>query len=202
MPLSDDELRSVLTRAAEIQHASRGGPNSAELERLIGAAEAAGYSRPAVERALRERFGAVARPAVGEIAFARSTNGKYHVARIVSDSPAGTRVKFLLGTESEVAPDHVRPFSLAPGDRVWVDWPMWGPWLCEVLAYDEERSIVKLSDRWGGQHTCAVSEIWVQPPSERAESSLGSFARQVASIGGTMAIGAVIGGLLTAFFLR
>jgi hypothetical protein len=202
VPLNDGELRAVLTRAAEIQHASRGGPNDVELERLIGAAEAAGYSRVAVERALRERFGSVARPQVGELAFARAANGKYHVARIVSDAPAGTRVKFVLGTESEVAPDHVRPFSLAPGDRVWVDWPMWGAWLCEVLSYDEERSIVKLSDRWGSQHTCAVSEIWVQPPSERVESSLGSFARHLASIGGFMAAGALIGSLVTAYFLR
>jgi hypothetical protein len=201
MALSDDELRAVLTRAAEIQHAARGGPTSLELERLIGAAEAAGYSRPAVERALRERFGSVTRPAVGELAFARSADGKYHVARIVSDAPGGTRVKFLRGSESDVAPDHIRPFSLAPGERVWVDWPRWGEGLCDVLSYDEELSKVKLSDRWGSRHTAHVSEIWVQPPSQ-SETGTWSFVRHVASIGGTMAIGAIIGSLLTVFFLR
>ena len=200
MPLSDEELRAVLTRAAEIQQAA--GPDGAEFERMIGRAEAAGYSRAAVERALRERFGTVARPGVGELTFARSSDGKYHVARVVSDSAIGARVKFLLGSEGDVALDQIRPFSLTPGERVWVNWPMWGAWLCEVISYDEENGYVKLSDRWGSSHTCPIAELWVQPPAADGDTNLASFVKHAAMIGGSMALGAVIGSVITALLLR
>ena len=52
MRLSDDELRDVLTRAEEIQRSSRSvGTMQSELEAVIGAGEAVGLEREAIERA-------------------------------------------------------------------------------------------------------------------------------------------------------
>ena len=65
MQLSDDELRDVLTRAEEIQRGSRTADTmQAEIEAVIGAGEAVGLTRPALERALRERLELVAAVAV------------------------------------------------------------------------------------------------------------------------------------------
>jgi len=120
MPLSDKELRDVLLRADEIHRANQSGSaRDAELQRLISAAEEAGYNRAAVELALRERLELPsAPPAVGELTFARSTDNKYYAAHVVSHSPEGTRVRFVRGGEHLVAPDQLRPGSLLPGNNV------------------------------------------------------------------------------------
>ena len=57
MRLTDEELQDVLSRAEEIQRATRHGPEwNSEVAAVISAAEEVGFSRRAVERALSERL--------------------------------------------------------------------------------------------------------------------------------------------------
>ena len=189
MPLNNEELRSVLARAAEIQYADR--PGGAELERFIAEAEQAGYTRAALERALRERFGQVQTPpAVGQLAFAKSTDGRYYVAKVLSQSGDRSRVQFLVGGEREVEGDELRHFSLMPGERVSVAWPMWGNWSCTVITYDAEYGTVKLSDRWGSEALFPISAVWIEAPTQ--SRGIGHIATLTGAILGGLTLGAAL----------
>src|SRR5512134_3539735 len=120
MRLSDEELREVLARAEEIQHGSRSiDTMQAEMEVVIGAGEAVGLTRPAIERALRERFDvASVAPVPGSLVFAQSADGKYYVAEVVSAGGDSVRVRFLRGSEHSVTSDQVRPCAFLPGEKV------------------------------------------------------------------------------------
>lgn len=197
MPMSNDDVNAVLLRADQIQRAELRGANEAEMQRFIERAEASGYSRAAVLQALRERFGVTAAPlTVGERVFAQSSDGKYHVATVVSLAPGEARVRYLRGSERAIPSDEVRPFVLAPGERIGVNWPMWGPWSCELVSYDEAKGTVKLSDRWGSERSFPISEIWLEPPS--ASSDFGSIMFWAAVLGA----GGVIGGIATTILSR
>lgn len=204
MRLTDDELRDVLARAEEIQSASRQGDEmNAELEAVIGAAEEVGLTRPAVERALRERLEISATPpAVGSLAFAKSADDKFYVAKVLSISTDGVRVQFLRGSEHLVSLDQVRPCSFIPGERVVVNWPWWGPWNCTVVAYDAVKQRVKLSDGWGYTRTFPVAEVWRTPP-RRGEVARGARTRvYLTLIGAGAGLGALLGSIVTALLIR
>lgn len=162
MQLSDDELREVLARAEEIQRGSRTVDRvRAEMEVVIGAGEAVGLSRPAIERALRERFDLAGTPrAPGSLVFAQSADGKYYVAEVLSATSDSVRVRFLRGSEHTVTPDQVRPCAFLPGERVVANWPWWGPWTCSVISYDAAKQKVKVSDGWGDTKSFPISEVW------------------------------------------
>jgi hypothetical protein len=163
MRLSDDELRDVLARAEEIQ---RGSPSShnmhREMEAVIGAGEAVGLTRPALERALRERLQAVgsAPPEPGSLVFAQSSDGKYYVAEVLSVMDDAVRVRFMRGAQHTVTLEQLRPATFLPGDRVICNWPWWGPWTCTVISYDEAKQKVKVSDGWGDTKSFPLAEIW------------------------------------------
>jgi hypothetical protein len=198
MPLNDDDVNAVLLRADQIQRAGTRGASEVDYQRFIEKAEASGYSKTAVQQALRERFGFSAAPvAVGDRVFALSSEGRYHPARVLSQSPNGIRVQFMMGSEADIAIDQVRPLSLVPGERVYVQWPAWGKWLCTVMAYDEPTQTVKLSDRWGSEQLFKVAEIWLEPPGERP-SGVGYITMMTLSA----TIGVAVGALATLFFLR
>lgn len=195
--MSNDEMNAVLLRADQIQRAVVRGAEEAEIQRFVERAEAAGYSKEAVLQALRERFGVTAAPvAVGDRVFAKSSDNKYHVATVAARGHGDVRVRYLRGGEQVVASDEVRPFALVPGERVSVYWPMWGPWSCEVMSYDEPNGMVTLSDRWGSEKSFPISEVWLEPPS--LSSGFGSFVLWSSLIGA----GAVIGGILTTILSR
>lgn len=197
MPLSNDDVNAVLLRADQIQRAELRGANEAEMQRFIERAEAAGYSKAAVLQALRERFGVTALPvAVGDCVFAKSSENKYHVATVASLGHGETRVRYLRGGEQLLPSDEVRPFALVPGERVSVHWPMWGPWSCEVMSYDDANGKVTLSDRWGSEKVFSISEIWIEPPS--SSGGFGSFLFWAAMFGS----GAVVGGVVTSILSR
>ena len=202
MRLTDDELRDVLARAEEIQRASRSGEEmSAELEAVIGAAEEVGLARPAVERALRERFALSAPPKIGAQTFARSSDGNYYVAEVLSISPEGVRVRFLRGGEHLVTLDQLRPCAFIPGARVIVDWPWWGEWTCTVISYDAAGQSVKVNDGSGYTRTFPIAEVWLDPPPDTAVS--GARKRVYATLLGAGAgLGALIGSILTALLMR
>jgi hypothetical protein len=169
----------------------------AELQAVIGAAEEVGLERSAVERALREHLDLAPTPGVGSLVFAKSANGKFYVAEVLSLSDDGIRVRFLHGSEHVVLYDEVRPCTLIPGERVVCEWPWWGPWTCSVISYDAARQRVKLSDGWGSTKTFPLSDIWLAPP--RKFDMGRSRARVYATLLGAGAtVGAIIGSLITA----
>lgn len=162
MRLSDDELRDVLTRAEEIQRSSRTvDAMQSEIEAVIGAGEAVGLERVAIERALRERFDVALAPATpGTLVFAQSADGKFYVAEVVSASGDSARVKYLRGSEHTVTAEQLRPCAFLPGEKVVANWPWWGPWTCTVVSYDAARQKVKLTDGWGYTKSFPISEVW------------------------------------------
>ena len=192
MQLSDDELRDVLARAEEIQRAARGaGSVRSEMEAVIGAGEAVGLTRPAVERALRERFefGAAAEP--GSLVFAQSADGKYYVAEVVSAQDDAVRVRFLRGAQHTVTPEQLRPASFLPGERVVVNWPWWGPWTCTIVSYDAEKQKVKLSDGWGDAKSFRITEVW-----QTSQTWSGRFRIAATWLSVGLGLGAVLGAVL------
>ncbi|HMG17686.1 MAG TPA: hypothetical protein VK573_03090, partial [Gemmatimonadales bacterium] len=120
-----------------IERATRQGDEwNAELTAVIGAAEEVGLSRRSVERALAERLNLPATPpVVGSLTWARSADGKAHVAEVLSLSKDEARVRFLRGGEHRVTLDELRPCAFIPGERVACHWPIWGPWTCTVIGY-------------------------------------------------------------------
>lgn len=203
MRLTDDELRDVLARAEEIQSASRHhGEMNAELEAVIGAAEEVGFARPAMERALRERFAlAVAPPQAGTLAFAKSADDRFYVAEVLSTSTEGARVRFLRGSEHMVTLDNLRPCAFIPGERVECNWPWWGVWSCTVVSFDAIKQRVKLSDGWGYTRKFPIAEVWIAP--SRGDVVRGSRTRVYATLVGAGAgLGAIVGSIITAMLLR
>ena len=200
MRLSDDELRDVLTRAEEIQRSSRSVDTmQSEIEAVIGAGEAVGLERTAIERALRERFDvASAPPSPGSLVFAQSADGKYYVAEVVSVSTNDVRVRYLRGSEHTVLPEELRPATFLPGEKVVANWPWWGPWTCTVISYDAARQKVKLTDGWGYTKTFPISEVWQS--GRKPWSGRMRIAITWLSVG--VGLGAAVGATLTALLLR
>lgn len=201
MRLTDDELRDVIERAEEIERTTRSGEEMrAELEAVIGAGEEIGLTRAAVERALRERLDLGPPPTTGDRVFARSADGRYYVADVVSISGDDIRVRFLRGSEHTVTPDQVRRCEFVPGQRVMCDWPWWGPWSCTVITFDPPSQYLKLSDRWGSSTTCHVSDVWIEPerkPNDRALRKRAS----ATLIGLGAGVGALVGSIITALIM-
>jgi hypothetical protein len=200
MALTDDELRDVLARAEEIQRSTRFGAEwKAEVAAVTGAAQEVGYSRRAVERALSERFSyLLAPPTPGTLIWARSSDGKFYVAEVLSAVEDSADVRFLGGAEHRVTMDQLRPCAFIPGERVVVDWPWWGPWTCSVVAYDPGKKRVKLSDGWGTTKTFPISQVWLAP----SKADAGAARRRVyAMLASGAGIGALVGSLLTALLM-
>lgn len=202
MRLTDEELRDVLARAEELDRVARQGAEwNAELAALVGAAEEVGFSRQSVERALAERLNLPATPpVVGSLTWARSVDGKYYVAEVLSLSEESTHVRFLRGSEHRLPVDELRPCTFIPGERVACQWPMWGPWTCTVVAYDSIRQRVKLSDGWGDTNTFPVSEVWLALTPADSKAARRRLYGKLLAVG--TAAGALIGSILTALLLR
>ncbi|NUQ12256.1 MAG: hypothetical protein HUU26_08020 [Gemmatimonadaceae bacterium] len=203
MHLSDDELKAVLARAEEIQATSPSpGAVQAELETIVRAGEAVGLTRAALERAFLERTGvSLLAPTPGMLVFAESADRRCYVAEVVDVQDETVRVRFLRGSEHVVTRDRLRPCTFLPGERVYVDWPWWGPWNCSVISYDAARGWVKVSDNWGSTKSFRISEVWISPHQPGGGVSSGKARLRGAWIGGAAA-GAVIGSLLTMLLLR
>ena len=202
MQISDEELRRLLARAEEIQRGSRAGPAwNSELAAVIGAAEEVGIERHAVELAIAERFNvAVAAPAAGDMVWARSVDGKFYAAKVLSASGESARVEFLGGSERSVTPADVRPCALVPGERIVCNWPWWGRWTCTLVKYDPEKQRVKLEDGWGDSKWFKLEQVWLAP--ERAEPEI-TTRRMIylKLLGAGAAIGAVAGAIVTAIVI-
>lgn len=202
MRLTDEELRLVLARAEEIERTTRHGDDwNAEIATVIGAAEEVGLSRQAVERALAERriFPAT-KPVVGALTWARSIDGRFYVAEVLSVSDEDTRVRFLRGSEHVAAPDELRPCAFLPGERVVCDWPMWGRWTATLVQYDTEKQRVTLSDGWGETNSFPLAGIWLEPEKLGSAASRRYVYARLLAIGAT--VGALLGAAVTALLMR
>lgn len=202
MRLTDEELRDVLARAEEIERATRRGAAwNAELAAVIGAAEEVGLSRQAVERALAEAGNLpAAPPVVGSLTWARSADGKFYAAEVLSISEEGARVRFLRGSEHRLSLDELRPCAFIPGERVACHWPMWGPWTCTVVGYDAAKQRVKLGDGWGDTRSFPASEVWLAPA--KAHPGGARWRVYATLLGAGAAAGALIGSIVTALLMR
>jgi hypothetical protein len=201
MELSDDELRLVLARAEEIQRGTRQGRAwEAEVAAVVQAAEGIGISREAVERALHERFGALAAPPkAGETAWAVSVDGNAYVADVVGTDGEMARVRFLHGGEHTVPVSELRHCAFPPGEKVMVNWPWWGAWKCAVTAYDAYARMVTVDDGWGERLTFPIAQVWQAPanPATRSRRTL-----YLKLMGAGAAIGVALGTVATALLMR
>jgi len=132
--------------------------------------------------------------------WARSADGKYYVAEVLSTSEEGVRVRFLRGSELVLTPAELRPCAFVPGQRVVCNWPMWGPWTCSVVAFDAARQRVKLSDGWGSTRAFPVSEVWLAP--SKTDSRTARRRAYTLLLGAGAAAGAVIGSIITGLLMR
>jgi hypothetical protein len=199
MALTDDELRNVFARAEEIDRAARRERDrDADIAAIVSAGEEVGISRSAIERAIRElpHFPA-APPAVGELAWAQSVNGRFYVAQILAHADDSSRVRFLHGGEQTVTFDQLRACAFVPGERLVCDWPWWGRWTCTVVQYDPIKRRVKLDDGWGARRNFSIGEVWLPPGVANPTSSRARVSARLLGIG--VAVGTVIGALATAF---
>ena len=202
MRLTDDELNDVLQRAEEIQRTTRSANLlQGEIDAVIEAGEGIGLTRAAVERALRERLHFAPAPAVGDRVFAKSADGKFHIANVVSISGDDIRVSFVRGGEQVVSTDEVKPGSFVPGQRVMYHWPWWGPWSWEVVSYHAPTQFLMLSDRWGSTTTCRAEDVWLEP--KKQTNPLTSRKRAYATLVGlSVGAGAILGSLITGLLMR
>jgi hypothetical protein len=101
---------------------------------------------------------------VGTLAFAKSADGKFHVADVVSISPEGVHVRFLRGGELLLSPDEVRPCSFirASGSRATGRGGDHG----RATSWPTTRAsrFVEVNDGWGGTETFPIADVWVEPP--------------------------------------
>ncbi len=102
--------------------------------------------------------------------------------------------------------DQVRPFAVIPGERVVVNWPWWGPWTCNVVAYDAVKQRVKVNDGWGATKSFHVAEVWLPPRKAVARGPGGSVGPRtrlyVTLIGAGAGLGTLVGSIITALLTR
>lgn len=188
--LSEEDLRGVLQRAEVLQ---RAGDTS--LQAVLEAGQEAGLSKDALERALREhaqRKGLP--PGPGELAFARSADGKHYVAEVLAVDQGQARVRFLNGGEHALPADDLRPARFLPGERVSCSFPTWGWCPVTVIAYDPARQEIEVQDAFETK-VIPLSKVRWDPPRERR-----SHGRARAWLV-TYALGVLSGGSLAALLM-
>jgi len=126
--LTDEELRDVLTRTAELDRTARHGDAwNAEREAVIGAGEEIGLSRHAVERALMERLEFPASPpAVGSLTWARSADGRSMSPRCCRLGRTGWGSGSFAAASTASVSRSSAHCAFIPGERVACQWPIVG----------------------------------------------------------------------------
>ncbi|MCW5942110.1 MAG: hypothetical protein KIS66_07750 [Fimbriimonadaceae bacterium] len=199
--LTEEETREVLARAEAIHSRKADDAPMVSVEAILAAAEEAGLSREAVEQALRERNRSVAAPAkVGDLAFARSVDGREYVAEVLASDDQAVRVRFLDGGEHTLPASQVRPATFLPGERVTCPWPGWGWWPCTVISYSATSRTVKVTDNWGSNKSFGIAEVRIDPPKVRRANSRTRVVLTVLAIGATT--GGFLGALTTWLLMR
>jgi hypothetical protein len=196
MPLTDDDIRSIVARAEQLQNSADSSDD--ELEALVRAGEEIGISRTAMQRALQERLGTPLRPEVGQLLFAKAPDEKYYVAELLAESDDEYRVRFLRGGERMVARYELRACSFLPGERIVCPWPGWGAWTCSVLSYDAAQGLVNVTDGWAETATFPIRDVWLAPRTAAGRRRARIYAALLAA---GAAAGAAVGAIVTAWIL-
>lgn len=202
--LTETQVHEVIIRAGEIERRMQAGMDeSSDLENVLAAAQEAGLSRDAVLQAIHEHLDLVgAPPKLGDLVFAKSTDGKFYASEIVDLSRTSPRVRFLNGSEASINADDIRPLVMSPGTKVICKWPSWGDWTCTVIRYDASAASVRVSDGWGSEKTFPLAEVQLE--TKQFEPKKPGQAKQVALQAAlALAAGAgIAGSVLTWLLLR
>lgn len=202
MGILHNEMEEVLKRAQEIHDQTKHlAVTEDEVEGFVKAAEEAGLSRDATLQALRERLG------YGEDAFepganvfAKSTDGHYYIAKVVSKSGTRATVRFCTGGEDTVSTIDLRAFSMVPGRKLQYFSPSssWW-WDADVVRVNVEGGSITVRC-WGMEETVPFEKVRLpkehKPLTSSERASLWMVGVSAALTGGAA------GALLTYFLTR
>lgn len=140
--MNQEAIRSILVRAEEIDREARIDPQSdPRFADLVSAASEAGINKDSVIQALRERIAVlVAEPEVGDMVFALSVDGDYHLAKFLGESGNYAEVEFYGGGRAKVLSSMIKPFLMIPGSEVNVKLDRRGWVSGKVVDIDREKN--------------------------------------------------------------
>lgn len=140
--MNQETIRSILLRAEEIDRDSRVDPqNDPRYAGLVTAAAEAGINKDAVIQALRERIAILeAEPEVGDMIFALSVDGDYHLAKFLGENGDYSSVQYYGGGKADILSTMIKPFQMIPGSEVHVKWDRRGWVSAKVLDNDPENN--------------------------------------------------------------
>ena len=198
--ISPELLKSVLARAEEIQAASDISASDDAVTQIVKAATEAGLSEDAIMQAIRERLGVVTEPLTqGSMVFAKSADGYFYAAEVMSMSAGTASVRFMAGAELTLARSDLRPLQLTPGQKVFCPWPDWGWWNCTVVKYDAQSQMIEVSDGWS-QETESFSLGSVRLAKGDSQKEIPLMVR--VKWWGAMAVGIALGSAVTWILMR
>ena len=159
--VENQELGEVLRRAQEIQDQTQLmlEPRP-DLRAYVDAAEEAGIERDATMQALRERLSFPAemfKP--GEWVFAKSADGFFYVALLMSLEGRKATVQFLTGSDHMCDGNDLRLFSLTPGQKIGYFDKGSGMWWEGRLESFNRLSKSVTVTQWGEQSTLPLEKI-------------------------------------------
>jgi hypothetical protein len=175
--LSQEELTEVLRRAQEIDSASH---SISGIEEYVTAAEEAGVSREATLLALRERLGVpIALPTVGEMVFAKSSDGHFYTATVQNVGDKLVSVRFMNGSDAKVPIGEIREFALNPGQKLnYHSNGMW--WDAEIVRFNSEARSITMN-LWGAEETVTLDKVRIRKPTSfELNKSLGLWINRAA----------------------
>lgn len=140
--MNQETIRSILLRAEEIDRDSRIDPQTdPRFADLVSAAAEAGINKDSVIQALRERIAVLtAEPEVGDMVFALSLDGDYHLAKFLGESGDYSSVEYYGGGTANILSSMIKPFQMIPGSEVQVKWERRGWVSGRVVNIDRENN--------------------------------------------------------------
>lgn len=192
--MNQETIRSILLRAEEIDRDSKLDPQTdPRYVGLVEAASEAGINKDSVIQALRERVSILeAEPEVGDLIFAMSVDGDYHLAKFLGESGEYTSVEFYGGGKADVLSSTIKPFQMIPGSEVHVKWDRRGWVAGKVLDKDPEKNWLYVEVD-GNSRYIDYDEVRILKATPLAKPSSLSYLRdRIVLILGSAAVGALL----------
>ena len=199
--LTEEQVREALSRAEELHlRSALAEDDSPAFESVLSAAAEMGIPREAMLQALQEKFGKpMETPDVGEMVFAKSADNNFYVAEVVDSAPGAVKVKFLSGGVDTLSEEHLRPCKFVPGMKVTVQWPIWGWYKSDVLAYDDKKKKLTVSDGWN-EKKFHVSEVRLEAEKKKGSNPRAKLYWTLITVGA--ALGGPLGAIITWLLVR
>lgn len=167
---------------------------------MLSAAAEMGIPRQTMLQALQEKFGKpMETPVVGEMVFAKSADNNFYVAEVADSAEGAVRVKFLSGGEDTLREEHLRPCKFVPGMKVTVQWPIWGWYKSDVLAYDDKKKKLTVSDGWS-EKQFHISEVRLDAEKQKGSNPRTKLYWTLLTVG--IALGGPLGAFITWLVMR